>query len=773
MFTKEDNDLIYREFESLRLASLKRCANQEEYEGVIKAFEFANEAHKGVRRRSGEPYILHPIAVAKIVVQEIGLGYKSIVTALLHDIVEDTEYTVEDIARLFGDKIASLVDGLTKIKSAMDNNHSKVAGENSSEKMSQIQEKSLQAENFKRILLTLNDDVRVILIKLADRLHNVRTIESMPERKKDKILSETMYIFIPLAHRLGLYSIKSEMENIWLKYRQPEEYTDINKKISEYIEEKGCIIDNFITPISQTLTKAGYDFTISKRTKTPYSIWRKMQSKKIPFEQIYDLFAIRIVFVPNSSISERKQCWDIYSLISEDHLSNTDRIRDWVSVPKSNGYEALHCTLMSPSGNWVEVQIRSVRMNEIAEKGLAAHWSYKSGDSGNNTENELNKWLNMVREVLENPDVSALEFLDKFHTGLLSSEIWVLTPQGESKRLQKGATALDFAYSIHTEIGNRAIAAKANLKLVPLSYKLRNGDQIEIITAESQKPKREWLDFAVTSKARSLIYDALKADIKSSIKDGQNTLDSALAKLGIQPQTRVFKKLLAAYNLSNKEELYSKIGAGLIDLSDLEKILKKNSENKFVKYWNLQFFSNSSKEDEESEVENKQPAEKLPVIDKKKDYLLKENPLEQTLSYKVAECCNPIPGDQVIGFIDDNNQVIVHKKVCPTAISLASIQGGRIVNAKWTKHTVLSFLARIELKGIDRIGIVNEITKYITLVLSVNIRKIHFETHDGIFEGYIDLYVHNTEDLDIMMKRLLKIKGVEHVVRADIQENKD
>lgn len=771
MFTKEDNDLIYKEFESLRLASLKRCANQEEYEGVIRAFEFANEAHKGVRRRSGEPYILHPIAVAKIVVQEIGLGYKSIVAALLHDVVEDTEYTVEDIARLFGEKIASLVDGLTKIKSAMDSNHNKVTAENPSGNLSSYGEKSLQAENFKRILLTLNDDVRVILIKLADRLHNIRTIDSMPERKKDKILSETMYIFIPLAHRLGLYSIKSEMENIWLKYRQPEEYAEINKKISKYIEHKGAIIDQFIEPIAKTLENAGYKFTISKRTKTPYSIWRKMQSKGIPFEQIYDLFAVRIVFEPDpkSTASERKQCWDIYTLISEDHLSNTDRIRDWVSTPKSNGYEALHCTLMSPSGSWIEVQIRSVRMNEIAEKGLAAHWSYKSGSSNNNPENELNNWLNMVREVLENPDVSALEFLDKFHSGLLSSEIFVFTPKGESKRLPKGSTALDFAYYIHTEIGNRAIAAKVNLKLVPLSHTLRNGDQVEIITAESQKPKREWLDFVKTTKAHNLIYDALKSDIKNSIKEGQHTLDKELSKLGIQPQTRVFKKLLGAYHVNNKDELYSKIGAGLIDLTDLEKILKKNTENKFVKYWNLQFFSNSSDKKKE-EKESGGEVKKASAPDKKQDYLLEENPLDKTLSYKVAECCNPIPGDQVIGFLDDNNQVIVHKKVCPTAISLASIQGGRIVNAKWTKHTVLSFLARIELKGIDRIGIVSEITKYITLVLSVNIRKIHFETHDGIFEGYIDLYVHNTEDLEIMMKRLQKVKGVENVVRANISE---
>ena len=732
-FTKEDNELIQREFEQLRLAALKRCASQEEYEGVIKAFEFANEAHKGIRRRSGEPYIIHPIAVAKIVVQEIGLGYKSIVTALLHDVVEDTEYTVEDIERLFGSKIASLVDGLTKIKSAMD---SKMEGE--------LNEKSIQAENFKRILLTLNDDVRVILIKLADRLHNLRTIDSMPERKQDKILSETMYIFIPLAHRLGLYSIKSEMENIWLKFRQPEQYQEISRRINEYSQAKGGSIDNFIEPISKLLEQAHYKFTITKRIKTPYSVWNKMQTKGIPFEEIYDLFAVRIVFTPKKGTSERKQCWDIYSLITEDYLSNTDRIRDWVSTPKSNGYEALHCTLMSPQGGWVEVQIRTVRMNAIAEKGVAAHWNYK-GEKIQNPENDMDNWLNMVREVLENPDVNALEFLDNFHSGLMSKEIYVFTPAGEAKRLEKGATVLDFAYAIHSEIGNRAIAAKVNLKLVPISYVLRNGDQVEIITADSQKPQRKWLEFVKTTKARNIILDSIKGDIKDTIKNGQEILETELDKLGVKLHIRVLKKLIDEFKVSNKDELYSKIGSGLIDLTNLDAILKKNKENKLVQFWNLQFF-------------------------KHKDFLLKENPVDKTLSYKVADCCNPIPGDPVIGFVDEDGQVVIHKKVCPKAISLAATEGGKIINAKWTKHTILSFLARIELKGIDRLGIVNDITRYITLILSVNIRKLFFETHDGVFYGYIDLYVHNAKDLEEMMAHIEEIKGIDSATRVDIKE---
>ncbi len=703
-----------------------------------------------MRRRSGEPYILHPIAVAKIVVQEIGLGYKSIVTALLHDVVEDTEYTVEDISRLFGPKIASLVDGLTKMKSTMD---SKNIGK------TEEQEKSIQAENFKRILLTLNDDVRVILIKLADRLHNLRTISSMPERKQDKILSETMYIFIPLAHRLGLYSIKSEMENIWLKYRQPEQYNDICRKLAEVTEKKGASIDSFISPISKLIESARYKFTITKRIKTPYSIWNKMQTKGIPFEEIYDLFAVRIVFTPKKGRSERQQCWDIYSLITEDFLSNTDRIRDWVSTPKSNGYDALHCTLMNPRGGWVEVQIRTVRMDAIAEKGLAAHWNYKGEKIASNQaqENELDNWLNMVREVLENPDVNALEFLDKFHTGLLSKEIFVFTPKGESKRMQKGATVLDFAYAIHSQIGNKAIAAKVNMKLVPLSYTLHNGDLVEIISADSQKPQREWLDFVKTTKAKNLIMDSIKENI-DSIKLGQERLERELGKLGIKSSKRVLTKLIAEFKLNNKDELYSKIGAQIIDLSNLDDILRKNKENKLVNYWNIQIKENQNRD------------EKPSGIDTHKDYLLKENPENNTLSYRVADCCNPIPGDPVIGFIDDNYQGVRHKTVCPVAMALATRNGGKIINAKWTQHTILSFLARIDIRGIDRIGIVSDITKDITQLLSVNIRKIFFETHDGVFDGYIDLYVHNTKDLEDIIERIRQVKGIVTITRTDIKE---
>lgn len=766
-FTQSDYDLINSEFEELRLASLKRCASQDEYEAVLKAFDFANDAHKGVRRRSGEPYILHPISVAKIVVQEIGLGYKSIIAALLHDVVEDTEYTTDDIKRLFGDRIALLVDGLTKIKAAMDTEGG-----------------TLQAENFKRILLTLNDDVRVVLIKLADRLHNMRTIEFMPEYKKEKILSETMYVFVPLAHRLGLYGIKSEMENIWLMHKEPQAYSNIQESLDRIIAERGEAMDQFIEPISAVLSKAGYTFTIFKRTKTPYSIWHKMETKGIPFEQIFDIYAVRIIFEPKQSEEERVQCWHIYSLISGIYTSKTDRIRDWVNKPKSNGYEALHCTVMSKIGSWVEIQIRSKRMNEIAEKGIAAHSLYKEhGDEKGEDKKEVDELLKKVREVLENPDSNALEFLDKFHDTLLTTDIYVFTPKGESKSLPKGSSALDFAYSIHSHIGNKAIAAKVNLRLVPLSKELQNGDQVEIITAESQKPQREWLDFLKTGKARGAVYDALKEEIEDSISEGRKRLEEELSKSGIKLQNRVLKKLLPAYKVATKEELYNKIAAGLIDLNELDKILRKNSQNKNVIYWTLQLFNPSKEgkeesyddedENEDDDLESASSFEhhKVKKVEKNRDYILEENPIEKTLSYRVSECCYPIPGDNVVGFMEKNGEVIIHKKTCQVATNLAAIDGDSIVNVKWSKHTILSSLARIKLNGVDRMGILNEITKFTTLVLNINIRKVYVETHDGIFNGYIDCYVHSTEDLETLMNHFRKIKGVENVTRVDVKDN--
>ncbi len=745
MFTEEDNKLIEREFEGLKNSARMRCADEEQYKLVLKAFEFANEAHKGVRRRSGEPYILHPIAVAKIVVDEIGLGCKSICAALLHDVVEDTEFTVEDIKRLFGEKIASLVDGLTKIKTALDNDN---------KNKWQPNRVSLQAENFRRILVTLNDDVRIVLIKLADRLHNVRTIQFMPEYKRDKILSETMYLFIPLAHRLGLYSIKSEMENIWLKYREPAAYASIVQQLDKIMSERGAAIDDFIAPIRQELDKAGYQYTILKRLKTPYSIWKKMTTKNIPFEQIFDIYAVRIIFEPHGNLTEREQCWYIFSMITGLYSYKPDRTRDWVDNPKANGYEALHLTVMSNAGNWVEVQIRTQRMNSIAERGIAAHWLYKDAGLGGKGDTEIDRWIEQVGEILENPNIDAMQFLDEFHQELVTTTIYVFTPKGESKSLAKGATALDFAYSIHSEVGNHAIAAKVNQRLVPLSQVLTNGDQVEIISSESARPRREWLDFLATSRAKSQVMDYLKSDKKNNIKEGMEILDRKLDERNITERSRVIKKLVDYYKTSGgKDELYNKIGIGVIDLSDLDKALKTNAERRSVQMWGVKLLSpirNSS-------------------INKKSEFLLQEDIDQGTISFNIAQCCSPIPGDSVVAFIEDDGTVTIHKKSCPVATNLASKEGHRIVSAKWSKHFMMSYLARISLEGIDRIGVLSDLARVISLVLGVNMRKLHIEAHDEIFEGVIDLYVHNTDDLDKLIRELSKVKGIERVKRVEIK----
>ena len=743
MFTEEDYKVINREFETLKMSTLKRCANQEEFELVLKAFDFANEAHKGVRRRSGEPYILHPISVARIVVQEIGLGYKSICAALLHDVVEDTNYTVEDIKNHFGQKIASLVDGLTKIKTALDSDNITYS-------------KSMQVENFKRILLTLNDDVRIVLIKLADRLHNMRTIRFMPEYKRDKILSETMYIFIPLAHRLGLYSIKSEMENIWLVHREPEAYREIEAKLDAVMEERAGSIDNFVVPIEKELEAIGYKVEILKRLKTPYSIWKKMTAKNVPFEQIFDIYAVRIIFEAKQGLSEREQCWQIFSLITERYQYKPDRTRDWVKEPKSNGYEALHLTVMGPGGKWIEVQIRSERMNSIAERGVAAHWMYKKGDCSPSGEVEIDIWLKHVRDILEDPDSNALQFLDNFHKELLSSDIYIFTPKGESKTLPKGSTALDFAYNIHTQVGNKAIAAKVNQKLLPLSHVLSNGDQVEIITSDSGKPKREWLNFVRTNRARNFILDSIKAETKDSIKEGRLFLTSKLKERNITTKSRVIKKLIEYYKAGSKDELYHKIGIGLIDLSDLETALKTNVEKRNVQMWGVKLLT---------------PVRNTGKIDKQQDYELREDLSKGTTTFTIAECCSPIPGDNVVGFIEDDGSVLVHKKSCQKATDIAAKQGDRIVSAKWSKHFMMSYLARISITGLDRMGIISDMSKVISLQLGVNMRKISIETHDEIFEGTVDLYVRNTDDLDKLIKSLSAIKGIESVKRVELNFN--
>lgn len=721
-FNAQDYEVIARDYADLHQAARKRCANQEELDIIQKAFEFANEAHKGVRRRSGEPYILHPIAVAKIVVSNIGLGYKSIVAALLHDVVEDTDYTVEDLSNLFGEKVATLVDGLTKIKTVLDN-EDKAA------------KKSMQAENFKRILLTLNDDVRVVLIKLADRLHNCRTIEFMPEHKRDKILSETMFVFIPLAHRLGLYSIKSEMEDIWLRYKEPEAFNNISALINRNIHDKDKQINEFIEPIDEALSAAGFQYEIRKRVKTPYSIWKKMSTKGISFDEIYDLYAVRIIFEPSGSETERDQCYHIFSVITGIYRYKADRIRDWVNYPKNNGYEALHCTLMSHSGIWVEVQIRSRRMNEIAEKGIAAHWAYKKDGFAEGGASEMDKWITKVKDILVNPDVNALELLDLIHNDLIKKDIFVFTPKGEQKSIEKGSTALDFAYSIHSEIGNKAIAAKVNFKLMPLSYVLKTGDQVEIITAENEAPKREWLNFVKSSKSRKFILDHMKSQRQSTVHLGKNMLEEALRAIGKNLNDKVLSSLMDEYEIfdSKPEELYFKIGSGQINLDGLAENLKKyegiNKESYFV-------ISNS---------------------DEKHKYIL-------------ASCCTPILGESVVGFKASDGTITVHRRTCAKANSLAAKFGDKIVSVKWaeSENSENSYLARISLKGTDRMGMINDITRLTSKTLGINIRRFNIGTEDGVFDGFIDLYVHDIADLEKLIGKLQKIKGIESVVKSDL-----
>jgi GTP pyrophosphokinase len=725
-FTPDDYRCIEQEFSSLLQVAAKRCKDESEVDIVRKAFEFANQAHKNVRRRSGEPYMLHPIAVARIVVTEIGLGCKSICAALLHDVVEDTSYTVEDIRNLFGDKIATLVDGLTKIKTVLDNEDRK--GEAASTE-------SLQAENFKRILLTLNDDVRVVLIKLADRLHNCRTIEYMPEHKRDKILSETMFIFIPLAHRLGLYSVKSEMENIWLRFKEPEDFKSITERIRGNIAQRDKDIDTFIAPIEEALNQAGYRFKIRKRIKTPYSIWYKMRTKRVPFEQIYDLYAVRIIFEPqesNNVQAERGQAYLIFSTITHLYRENLSRRRDWISQPKTNGYEALHCTLMSHSGFWVEVQIRSKRMDDIAEKGIAAHWAYKNDGYISENDSEMDKWLAEVQDILLSNDVSALELLDIIHKDLLSSEVVVFTPKGEQKALHSGATALDFAYLIHTAIGNKAIAAKVNMKLVPLSHTLKAGDQVEIITAENARPKIEWVSFLQTRYARNRVIEYFRGDFDAIAKEGERIFEERIRLMGLQSNRELVRKFLDYSQLHEESELWFRIGLGLLGPEDFKAIIDEK--------------------DLTGGERRKSP---------------KREDASRPIQYKIAECCHPIPGDPVIGFSMNDNLVIVHKKSCPVAESLASKYGNRMVVPQWGA-VQQEYPIRISLKGIDRLGLLNDISSFISRTLGINMRKLQLSTEDGLFEGFIELLVRDKKNLERMVDGLSRIDGIQDVIRTDI-----
>ncbi|MDX9772880.1 MAG: RelA/SpoT family protein, partial [Bacteroidales bacterium] len=697
IFTSEDRSRIESEYILLR-DNLYRCDKPGEAELIDKAFNFANEAHRDMYRNSGEPYIIHPIRVARIVNNEMGLGCKSVAAALLHDVVEDTEVPLEEITKEFGPKIASLIDGLTKISGT----YNKEAN-------------SLQAENFRKMLMTLSDDIRVILIKIADRLHNMRTLDSMPEHKRMKVAGETIYLYAPLAHRLGLFAIKTELEDLSFKFRHPRIYDEIARKVKMDEKKNLALINRFSLPIIDELNENNIIFDISGRFKSIYSIWKKMQLKNIPFEEVYDLLAVRIVFEPGPEMSERAQCWQIYSLITDIYTPKPDRLRDWVSRSKPNGYEALHLTVMGPEGRWVEVQIRSQRMDDIAERGFAAHWKYK-GDTSQ-SESELDKWLKHIREMLANPMSDPLTFLDEFKMSLFSSEIMVFTPKGLLVNLPKGASAIDFAYEIHTDIGNKAIGAKVNYKLSPLSVNLQSGDQVEIITSNIARPEKEWLHYAHTARAKNAIKDALKDESTDRIQKGRLLLEQKLTELGITPNSDIIKKLLDSHELLNKDELYSRIGLGIINLDELRKVLKRAPEGSLRKYWQLAVGGVTRK--------NSGVKESVPTpdtIDKTHPYLLRENVDNTDNSYIIADCCKPIPGDEVVGYVDRSNSIIVHKPKCPVAIKLMSSEGNRIIPVRWTIHKLASFLARISINGIDRIGLINEVTNIISTELNVNIR---------------------------------------------------
>ena len=746
-YTPQDEIVIEEKWQELVEACRKAkiCKREDDWQFIKRAYFLAKEAHKGVRRRSGEPYVVHPIEVALIAVREIGLGKKSVVAALLHDVVEDTDYTVEDIARIFSPKIASMVDGLTKMAGVFNSKSSE------------------QAEYFRKVLLTLSDDVRVIIIKIADRLHNMRTLGAMPHNKQIKITSETIYLFVPLAYRLGLHAIKSELEDLCMRYRFPEEYEEIRRKIEETEPERQQYIERFMAPIKEVLDKNGFQYEMKARVKSIYSIWNKMRRKEIPFEEVYDLFAIRIVFKTLPFPSEKTQCWQVYSCVTDIYTPKPDRLRDWISIPKSNGYEALHSTVMGPDGIWVEVQVRTERMDDIAERGFAAHWKYKHA-SITQEEDGLDRWLRKVREALNGNTENAHEFLDNFKLSLYKTDVVVFTPKGEPQTLPYGATVLDFAYEIHTNIGNHAIGAKINHRIAPVTTRLNSGDQIEVITAENARPKAEWLDVVVTSKARQAIQDFLKGEQQNNVENGMQILAEHLAEHNVMLSGRVLRKLLPAYDCKYKDELYSKIGAGIIKLDNLDKLLKENTTRKILKFWKV-LLPGSNEDDKELDLDLDDEAETL------EEQALDGEPhaKEQDMEPIMAECCEPIPGDNVVGYRDPaTGRVTIHKSTCDTLIRLAAQHGENIIRdeIRWSQHKAVSYLATLDIYGIDRPGIILDLTKLITADFNINMRAISVQSHDGIFEGKLSLYVKDIESLNKLIENIRSIKGMEQVKRT-------
>ena len=738
-YTNEEQ-LIEDKFQEL-LNGYLNSNHRKKVEIIERAFKFAKEAHKGIRRRSGEPYILHPIAVARIVSHEIGLGSTSICAALLHDVVEDTEYTVEDIENHFGKKIASIVDGLTKISGG-------IFGDQA----------SAQAENFRRLLLTMSEDIRVILIKMADRLHNMRTLGSMLPSKQYKIAGETLYIYALLAHRLGLFAIKTELEDLAFKYEHPEAYNQIKQKIAETEESRQQIYNNFSKPIVAKLKEMGLEFEMKARVKSIYSIWNKMESKHIPFEEVYDLYAVRIIFKCPNEADEKKECWAIYSVITDIYKLHPERTRDWVSRPKANGYKALHLTVMGPDGNWIEVQIRSEKMDEIAERGFAAHWKYKVGNS--DEESELDIWLKTIKDILEHPEPNAIDFLDTIKLNLFSTEIFVFTPKGELITLPKDATALDLAFTLHSDLGFHCIAAKVNHRLVPLNQKLHSGDQVEILTSKSQTPKEEWLNFITTAKARSRLTASLRKDRRKIIAKGEKILKEFFESSHIEYNNDVVTKILSNLGIRHRDDLFYKIGNDEITPNEnIKKIIKGKSQNPFMRYLKLSFGSNNGK--------NEQPKPVTPqqlTIDRKQTYILRDE--NGVKNYKVADCCCPIPGDDVLGYVEDDETVVVHKRECPVAMRLKSSFGPRLVSTQWEASESLSFPAKIEIQGIDRIGILNEITRVISNELIIDMRGLTIKANEGVFTGTVNIMVHDTRVVESLCNKLRKIKGVQKVARC-------
>ena len=740
---KVEEEMIEQAFQQL-LNDYLATKHRKRIEIITKAFNFANQAHKGIKRRSGEPYIMHPLAVAQIVCTEIGLGSTSICAALLHDVVEDTDYTVEDIENIFGPKIAQIVDGLTKISGG-------IFGDRA----------SAQAENFKKLLLTMSDDIRVILIKIADRLHNMRTLGSMLPNKQFKIAGETLYIYAPLANRLGLYKIKTELENLSFRYEHPEEYQEIENKLAATATERDKVFKEFTAPIRAQMDKMGLKYRILARVKSIYSIWNKMQTKHVPFEEIYDLLAVRIIFEPRNADEELNDCFDIYVSISKIYKPHPDRLRDWVRHPKANGYQALHVTLMGNNGQWIEVQIRSERMNDVAEQGFAAHWKYKEG-GGSEDEGELDKWLRTIKEILDDPQPDAIDFLDTIKLNLFASEIFVFTPKGEIKTMPQNSTALDFAFSLHTDIGSHCIGAKVNHKLVPLSHKLQSGDQVEVLTSKSQRVQPEWEVFATTARARAKIAAILRKEQRTNQKEGETLLNEFFKKEELRLDDLLIDKLVKVHNMKNRDEFLIAIGNKKIVLGDLDKnALKEKQGTNWKKFLTFSFGGNK---DNKEPVEEKVPQEKEKINTKQILKLTEENIQK---NYIMAECCHPIPGDDVLGYMDENDRIIIHKRQCPVAARLKSSYGNRILATEWDTHKELSFLVNIYIKGIDAMGLLNEVTQVISRQLNVNIRKLSIETTDGIFEGNIQLYVHDVDDVKTICNNLKQIQNIKQVTRVE------